>query len=95
MAPAGSTLLGQTLLHSPTNVQPQIPSWSGQSLIVVLNILSLSFVVYHAVTWFNLAPKAMVVHVRNRRVPGHLIAGSNYMAWAVASALVAWLILGG
>ena len=69
--------------------------WSGRPLIVVLNILSLSFVVFHAITWFNLAPKAMVVHVRHRRVPGRLIALSNYLAWAVASALVAWLILGG
>ncbi len=73
----------------------QFLDWSGQPLLVVLNILSLSFVIYHAVTWFNLAPKALVVHVRNRRVPGHLIAGSNYMAWAVASALVVWLVLGG
>ena len=73
----------------------QFLDWSGQPLLVALNILSLSFVVFHAITWFNLAPKAIVVHVRQRPVPGHLIALSNYLAWAVASALVAWLILGG
>ena len=73
----------------------QFLEWSGRPLLVVLNIVSLSFVVFHAITWFNLAPKAMVVYVRQRRVPARLIALSNYLAWAVASALVAWLILGG
>ena len=73
----------------------QFLEWSGQPLLVVLNIVSLSFVVFHAITWFNLAPKAMVVYVRQRPVSGHLIAASNYLAWAVASGLVAWLVLGG
>lgn len=73
----------------------QFLDWSARPLLVVLNIVSLSFVVFHAITWFNLAPKAMVVYVRQRPVPGHLIAASNYLAWAVASGLVAWLVLGG
>ena len=52
------------------------------------------FVVFHAVTWFNLAPQAMVVRLRGKRVPGIWIAASNYAAWALVSALVAWLVLG-
>ena len=63
--------------------------------MVLLNAVSLLFVVFHAITWFNLAPQAMVVRLRGQRVPGTWIAASNYVAWAVASALVAWLILGG
>jgi fumarate reductase subunit C len=69
-------------------------TWSGRPAVLLLNIVSLLFIVYHAVTWFNLAPKAMVVRVGRTRVPGFLIAGSNYLAWAMASALVGWLILG-
>jgi hypothetical protein len=34
------------------------------------------------------------VRLGNTRVPGLLIAGSNYLAWAIASALVGWLLLG-
>ena len=34
-----------------------------------------AFAVFHAVTWFNLAPQAMVVHVAGRRLPRFLIAG--------------------
>ena len=51
------------------------------------------FVAFHAVTWFNLAPQAMVVRLRGKRVPGVWIAAANYAAWAVVSALVAWLVL--
>ena len=68
--------------------------WSGRPAVLALNVVSLLFIVYHAITWFNLAPKEMVVRVGNTRVPGWLIAGSNYFACAIASALVVWLLLG-
>jgi fumarate reductase subunit C len=60
-----------------------------------LNVVSLFFVVFHAVTWFNLAPQAMVVRLGGKRVPGAWIAAANYAAWALASALAAWILLGG
>lgn len=73
----------------------QFLEWSARPAILSVNLVALAFVTFHAVTWFNLAPKAMVVRLRGRRVPALLIAGSNYLAWAVASAGVAWLLLGG
>ena len=69
--------------------------WSANPIIVLVNIVSLFFVVFHAVTWFNLAPQAMVVHMRGKRVPGKLITASNYGLWVVTSLLVAWIILAG
>ena len=68
--------------------------WSRRPWVVALNLVSLFFIVYHAVTWFNLAPKAMVVRLGGKPVPGAWIAGGNYLAWALASALVAWVLLG-
>jgi fumarate reductase subunit C len=68
--------------------------WAATPLVLAVNVLTLVLVVFHAVTWFNLAPTAMVVHVGSRRVPGMLIAGSNYAAWVAVSAFVAWLVLG-
>jgi fumarate reductase subunit C len=62
--------------------------------VVVLNVVALGLVVFHAVTWFNLAPKAMAVRARGKRVPNAWIAGVHYMAWALASAIAAWAILG-
>jgi len=35
------------------------------------------------------------VHMRGRRVPAAVIAASNYAAFVVTSAVVAWLLLGG
>jgi fumarate reductase subunit C len=61
----------------------------------VLNVVTLAFVLYHAVTWFQLTPKAMVVRLRGRRVPGAAIAASAYAGWVVVSGLVAWLVLRG
>jgi fumarate reductase subunit C len=54
--------------------------------------LSCFFVVFHAITWFNLAPKAMVIRLRGQRVPGRWIVIGNLAAWALVSGLVAWLI---
>jgi fumarate reductase subunit C len=71
------------------------PDWARSPFVLGLNLISLLFVVFHAITWFNLAPQAMVVSVAGKRLPGVLIAGANYLAWALASALAAWLLLGG
>jgi fumarate reductase subunit C len=73
----------------------QFLTWSASPVVVVVNVVSLFFVLFHAVTWFNLAPQAMVVRLQGKRVPGTWIAAFNYLAWALVSALVAWLLLGG
>jgi fumarate reductase subunit C len=71
----------------------QFLDWAGSPLVVLLNLVSLFFVVFHALTWFNLAPKAMVVQVGGKPLPAAVISGSNYLAWIVVSALVAWMLL--
>jgi len=70
-------------------------SWAGTPWVVTLNGVTLVFLVYHAVTWFNLTPRAMAVRLRGRRVPGLAIAGPAYAGWLVVSAFVAWLLLRG
>ena len=86
-------VLVRAVSHGESRYQ-EFLGWSGRPVVLALNIVSLFFIVYHAITWFNLAPKAMVVRVGGTRVPGFLIAGSNYLAWAMASAVVGWLLLG-
>jgi fumarate reductase subunit C len=68
--------------------------WSANPFVLTLNVVTLLFVVLHAVTWFNLAPKAMVVKVRGRRLPPAFVAAAHFGAWAVVSAVVAWIVLG-
>jgi fumarate reductase subunit C len=67
--------------------------WAANPWVIAVNIVTFLFVVLHAVTWFNLAPKAIVLRARGRQVSPSLIAGANYVAWAVVSAVVAWLVL--
>jgi fumarate reductase subunit C len=64
-------------------------------IVIAVNVISLFFVCFHAITWFNLAPKAMAVRIGGKRVPGILIAGPQYVAWVIVSAAVAWLLLRG
>jgi fumarate reductase subunit C len=68
-------------------------AWSGQPWLLALNLVALVFVVLHTVTWFALAPDAMVLRVRGRRVPRNSIVAAHYAAWAVVSAFLVWLIL--
>ena len=63
-------------------------------LFLTLHSLALVFVLYHALTWFHLAPKALVLRLRGTRVPDAVIVAMNYLAWVVVSAVVAWLVLG-
>jgi fumarate reductase subunit C len=64
-------------------------------LIVTLDALALAFVLFHSITWFNLAPKAMVFRLKGKRVPDLVVAGANYAAWVVLSAAVAAILLRG
>jgi len=65
----------------------------GTPLFLALDTVAFLFVLFHAVTWFNLTPKAMVVRMRGKRVPDWVIVGSNYAAWLVVSAAVAVVLL--
>jgi fumarate reductase subunit C len=84
----------RALTHGP-EAYAAFQAWLRTPLAIVLNGISLLFVLFHTITWFNLAPRALVVRVRGKRVPDLLIAGSNYVAWLVVSVVVAWLILRG
>ena len=61
---------------------------------VVLHLITLVFVLYHTITWFNLTPKILVVYRGEERIPQGLVAGTFYVGWLVISAIVAWLVLG-
>jgi fumarate reductase subunit C len=88
-------LLQLRALHHGPEAYAAFQAWLQAPHVIALNVVGLLFVLFHSVTWFNLAPRAMVVRVRGKRVPDLLIAASNYAAWLVVSVAVAWLILRG
>lgn len=63
-------------------------------LFLVLNSMAFLFVLFHTVTWFNLAPKAIVVRLQGRRVPDWVVAGLNYLACVLLSGAVVWILQG-
>ncbi len=66
----------------------------GSPPFLALSAVSLLFVVFHTITWFNVASRVMTVRVRGRRIPDFMIAAPHYAAWIAASGLVAWVVLG-
>ena len=69
--------------------------WLKSPLMIALNCVSFLFVLFHAITWFNLAPAAMPVRFRGRRLPDWMVAAPNYVAWLAISAVIAWFLLRG
>jgi succinate dehydrogenase subunit C len=65
---------------------PWTRAWHGFVLLML---------VYHAGTWFNLAPQALAVRVGGKRVPNAAILAAHYAAWAAFSAAAFLLLAGG
>jgi len=84
----------RALSHGP-EAYMAFQQWLKTPHMIALNGVTLLFVLFHSITWFNLAPRAMVVRVRGQRMPDRLIAGANYVAWLAVSVAVAWLVLRG
>ena len=57
-------------------------------LLIAFQIIALPMVLYHSITWINLTPKVMVVWRGEERVSPLLIAGANYVAWAIISIVI-------
>lgn len=64
-------------------------------LLLTLNLISFFLLLLHTITWFNLAPRAMVVRVGGKRVPEVVITTTNYILWFAISGIVAWAFLRG
>jgi fumarate reductase subunit C len=66
--------------------------WASSPWVTVLNVVALVFVLLHTVTWFNLTPQAMAVHVMGQKVPAWQIVAGQYTGLVVVSGFVFWLV---
>jgi fumarate reductase subunit C len=85
-------LLAHAISAGPAQYQ-RFLDLAGNPWMIALNVIALGFVVFHTITWFALAPQAIVVRLRGRRVPGRAILGLHYLAWLTVSGVLAWVIL--
>ena len=68
-------------------------AWLKTPFSVFLHAVAFLFVLFHSITWFNLAPKALVVSLGNKRVPPVAIVALNYAAWLILSLAISWILL--
>ena len=85
-------LLVRAVVRGPATYQ-RFLDWSASPWLIAANLVALAFLLYHAITFINLTPQAMVVKVRDRRVPPRPLAGSIYLTWLLVSAFLLWLVV--
>ncbi len=64
-------------------------------LSIVLHLIALLLVIFHAVTFLNVTPKAIVLYLpgSDEKVSPTLIVVALYAAWLAVSVVIAWLAL--
>ncbi len=62
--------------------------------IVAFHLLVAAALLFHSVTWLNLAPRALVVRIGRRRLADRWVLAAHYLAWVAVTAAVAWLVAG-
>lgn len=69
-------------------------AWQGflaavsSPLMVIFQLICLVAVVFHAVTWFQLTPRASPILVKGEFVPASTIISIQYGVWAVVSVVI-------
>jgi succinate dehydrogenase subunit C len=87
------TLLQLRALKAGPEAYARLQHTMKSPLLIGLCLISLFFLVFHTITWFNLTPRAIAVRFQGRRLPDFMVAAPNYVVWAVVSGVVAWVIL--
>ncbi|MCI0443673.1 fumarate reductase subunit C [bacterium] len=68
-------------------------AWLRTPFSLILHTVAFLFVLYHSITWFNLAPKALSLSLGKRHVPAFVIAALHYAGWIFVSIAIAWILL--
>ena len=69
--------------------------WLAAPPVLAFHLLICAALLFHSITWLNLAPKALVVRLGGRRLPDWAVVSGHYFLWLVASGAVVWLLRGG
>jgi len=54
---------------------------------IILHLIALAFALYHTITWFSLAPKAVALWIKGKRIEDNVIVSLHYAAFIVATVL--------
>ena len=87
------TLVQIAALHRGPGAYERFQHALRSPFLTIIGIITFAFVLFHSITWFNLAPHALAVRVGGRRVPALAIALPHYLAWIFVSGAIAWLVM--
>jgi len=79
------------LATSPERWNDFLASQQSTAMIVFHGLALLYFLFYQTFPWFKLAPKAMPIHLGEKKLPDSFIIVGHYVAWIVISAFIFWL----
>ena len=60
---------------------------------LILHSIALISLLFHSITWFSLAPKALTVRIGKWRIADQLIISMNLLAWIFLSFVIGWLMV--
>jgi fumarate reductase subunit C len=75
--------------------QAGFEAWLRTPAVMALHVFVFLALAFHAVTWFNLAPRALALRLGGRRLPDGVVLFAHYAAWLTVSGLVGWALMGG
>ena len=65
----------------------------GYAAVLLLHGFILCALLFHSITWLNLAPRALVLRLGRTRIPDAAVLAGHYAAWLGATALVVWYLV--
>jgi fumarate reductase subunit C len=86
-------LLQLYALSSGPTAYGNFQRWMATPAVFIVNVITLVFVSFHAITWFTLVPRVMARQVLGRPTPELMSAAPNFGIWLVASVIVALFAL--
>ena len=90
---AGLVMVGLLRLSQGRAAYESFLEALASPLGIAFHVLALLFALFHMVTWFGLAPKAMVLRIGGAKLPDAGIVVAHYGVWIGVSAAI--MILAG
>lgn len=62
-------------------------------LMIILHFMALVLALYHTITWFSLAPKAVDLWIKGKRLDDKIIVLGHYLAFIIITVLCLLIII--
>lgn len=60
-------------------------NWMTTPYMLVFQVIALAAALLHAVTWFQLTPKILVIRLGDKALPGSYVSAAHYAAFVILS----------